>query len=379
VPLIPEVSRQGSASKASQYGVFFESLLPQGESLKNIARQKQLDEKDSYGLLKALGRDVAGAVQIFDPKDPYEQPDPFLEKVSASDIRSMLHSTYSEPLGNTPMTGMMSLGGYQNKIMLVRDGASWNRAHNGHPTTHIIKPHSDREDLEGIIYCEAYGLDLARKAGVLNYDSWIEDFDGEDALVIERFDRAVNGSFTRIHQENALQAMGLPDSAKYEMMNHGKVSLKLFAKLLRSHVGKKAQLDLLGTTVVNAAIGNLDAHPGNLGILHHPDGSMEFAPAYDMVVNSHYLIGGGDQPMALLIGGEYQHKNVSRKALINEGVSWGLKATQVASIVDGKLDLLKEAYETIPPHEYMPEVAYDNVGDYLTNFLNGKTAGNARL
>jgi hypothetical protein len=105
---------------------------------------------------------------------------------------------------------------------------------------------------------------------------------------------------------------------------------------------------------------------------------MEFAPAYDMVVNSHYLIGGGDQPMALLIGGEYQHKNVSRKALIDEGVSWGLKATQVASIVDGKLDLLKEAYETIPPHEYMPEEAYDNVGDYLTNFLNGKTAGNAK-
>ena len=378
IPLYPEVTRRGVSGKSSEYGVFFESLLPQGESLKNIARQKQLSENDSYGLLKALGRDVAGAVQIFDPEDPYEQPEPFLEKVSASDIRSMLHSTFSEPLGNTPMTGMMSLGGYQNKIMLVQDGNGWNRAHNGHATTHIIKPHADHEQIRDIIYCEAYGLDLARAAGVLDYQSWIEDFDGEDALVIERFDRSVNGEFTRIHQENALQAMGLTDSAKYEMTNHGAVSLKLFAKLLRSHAGKKAQLELLGTTVVNTAIGNLDAHAGNLGVLHLPDGSIELAPAYDMVPNTHYLLGGGEQPLALLVGGEYKHKYVSLKTLIAEGVSWGVKEPQVRAVVDEKLDLLREAFETIEPHEAMPDEAYDNVGQYIENLLNGKPVGSAR-
>ena len=378
IPLVPAGPRQGSASKASRHGVFFDSLLPQGESLKNIARQKQLSENDSYGLLKVLGRDVAGAVQIFDPEDPYEQPEPYLEKVAQSDIRSMLHSTFSEPLGNTPMTGMMSLGGYQNKIMLVQDGNGWNRAHNGHATTHIIKPHADHEQLQGLIYCEAYGLDLARTAGVLNYQSWIENFDGEDALVIERFDRSINGEFTRIHQENALQAMGLTDSAKYEMTNHGVVSLKHFAKLLRSHAGKKSQLELLGTTVVNTAIGNLDAHAGNLGVLHLPDGSIELTPAYDMVPNTHYLLGGGEQPLALLVGGEYKHKYVSRKALIAEGVSWGVKENQVRAVVDEKLDLLREAFENVEPHPEMPDEAYDNVGNYIENLLNGKPVGSAR-
>ena len=379
IPLVQETTRQGLPSNASKHGVFFESLLPQGESLKNLARQKQLSEKDSYGLLKALGRDVAGAIQIFDPEDPYEAPVPFTEAVSPSDIRAMLHSTYSEPLGNSHLTGMMSLGGYQNKIMLVQDGHGWQRAHNGAPTTHIIKPHSERADLAGVIYCEAYGLDLARAAGVLDYKSWIEDFDGDDALVIERFDRIESdGKLMRIHQENALQALGLSDAQKYEMMNMGTVSLKIFSKLLRSEANKKAQLDLLRTTVVNTAIGNLDAHAGNLGILHHPDGSVALSPAYDMVVNSHYLIGGGDQPLALLIGGEYKHKYVSRETLIAEGISWGIKTPQVASVVDETLGRLGDALDSVEPHPSMPEEAYENVNKYITNLLSGKPTGNAR-
>lgn len=379
IPLVPEVSRQGVASNAPKHGVFFESLLPQGESLKNLARQKQVSEKDTYGLLKALGRDVAGAVQIFDPQDPYEAPTPFTEAVSPSDINAMLHSTYSEPLGNSHLTGMMSLGGYQNKIMLVQDEDGWKRAHNGAPTTHIIKPHSERAELAGIIYCEAYGLGLARAAGVLDYKSWVEDFDGDDALVIERFDRVeADGQLTRVHQENALQSLGLTDAQKYEMMNHGAVSLKIFAKLLRSEANKKAQLDLLRTTVVNAAIGNLDAHAGNLGILHHLDGSVSLSPAYDMVVNSHYLIGGGDQPLAMLVGGEYKHKYLSRGTLIAEGVSWGIKAPQVAAVVDETLGRLGEALETVEPHPSMPGEAYENVNQYITNLLDGKPTGSAR-
>lgn len=369
-------SKKVDRDKASN---LFQLLLPQGDNLKNLARQKQVSEKDTYGLLKALGRDVAGAVQIYDPQDPYVAPIPFTESVTPSDISAMLHSTYSEPLGNAHLTGMMSLGGYQNKIMLAQDEDGWKRAHNGAPTTHIIKPHSERADLAGIIYCEAYGLDLARAAGVLDYKSWVEDFDGYDALVIERFDRIESdGKLIRIHQENALQALGLTDSQKYEMNNHGTVGLKIFSKLLRSEANKKAQLDLLRTTVVNTAIGNLDAHAGNLGILHHPDGSVVLSPAYDMVVNSHYLIGGGDQPLAMLVGNEYKHKYLSRGKLIEEGVSWGIKAPQVAAVVDETLERLGEALETVEPHSSMPGEAYENVSQYITNLLDGKLTGSAR-
>lgn len=380
VPLIPVRRRKGVSSATPEaHANFFESLLPQGESLKNIAYQKNLSEKDTYGLLRAIGRDVAGALQIFDPEDPYEQPEPYLQPVSSDEVRSLLNSRNSEPLGNAPVTGMMSLGGYQNKVMLSYEDGQWNRAHNGAATTHIIKPHSKDEQLEGIIYCEAYGLDLAREAGVLGYKSWIEDFGGEDALVIERFDRElVDGKIERIHQENALQALGLPDIAKYEMQNNGKISLKMFAKLLRPYAGKQAQIDLLGTMVVNTAIGNLDAHAGNLGVMHHRDGSIAFAPAYDMVVNSLYNP-AGEHPLALFIDGEYKHRNISRKELINEGVSWGIKENQVAAIVDEKIERLEQAFSTVDPHPSIPEEAFINVGNYITNLREGRPVGKAKV
>jgi serine/threonine-protein kinase HipA len=356
---------------------FFESLLPQGENLSNVAKQKGIPIEDLFGLLKSLGSDMAGALRIFDPEDTYEEP--YLEPVSPDDIRMMLNMTDSEPLGNHRETGAMSLGGYQSKILLSKTNDEWNRTHNGYPTTHIIKPHSDREELEGLIYCEAYGLDIARAAGVLDYKSWIEDFGGEDALVIERFDRdVVDGKIHLIHQENGLQALGLPDSLKYEMMNHGKISLKMLSKLIRSNISKASQLNLLRTTVVNTAIGNLDAHAGNLGLLHYPDGSAKFAPAYDMVVNSHYLVGGGEQPLALLVGGEYKHKYLSRKALIDEGTSWGVKRNQVEIVVDEMIDTLVNVIDSVSPHKDMPVEAYENVQQYVRNLAAGKCTGAAR-
>jgi serine/threonine-protein kinase HipA len=39
---------------------FFEGLLPEGEARRMIAYDYSLDERDTFGLLVALGRDCAG-------------------------------------------------------------------------------------------------------------------------------------------------------------------------------------------------------------------------------------------------------------------------------------------------------------------------------
>ena len=43
---------------------FFEGLLPEGEMLEGLLRQRKIDRNDLFGQLLAVGEDVVGAVTI---------------------------------------------------------------------------------------------------------------------------------------------------------------------------------------------------------------------------------------------------------------------------------------------------------------------------
>lgn len=43
---------------------FFEGLLPEGEMLEGLLRQRKIDRTDLFGQLLAVGEDVVGAVTI---------------------------------------------------------------------------------------------------------------------------------------------------------------------------------------------------------------------------------------------------------------------------------------------------------------------------
>jgi len=54
---------------------FFEALLPEGAVRDQIAASLKLVASDSYGLLAALGRDCAGALQIMEARRLSDVPD----------------------------------------------------------------------------------------------------------------------------------------------------------------------------------------------------------------------------------------------------------------------------------------------------------------
>jgi serine/threonine-protein kinase HipA len=70
-----------------------------------------------------------------------------------------------------------------------------------------------------MIYSEEYASRLARALGLASYATWIETFEGTDALVIERCDRddAIPGR--RLHQEDFNWALGASGAEKYQ--DHG--------------------------------------------------------------------------------------------------------------------------------------------------------------
>ena len=99
--------------------------------LTRLAQQAGLIDQDVIGLLRAYGRDIAGALQIWDPDVPGESKQPALEPLSSIQVASMLEHVQDNPLGNKPSGGKTSLAGVQDKIVLARTADGWNRVIDG--------------------------------------------------------------------------------------------------------------------------------------------------------------------------------------------------------------------------------------------------------
>ncbi|NYD53623.1 serine/threonine-protein kinase HipA [Microbacterium pseudoresistens] len=335
---IPLVSRP-RRDHASRRRNWFAEILPEGDQYEYLLAQSALRRGDVPAFLGRYGRDVAGALQIWDLDDPSEPRIPSLRPVTDAEIRTLLDDPISAPLGNATDLGRTSLGGVQPKILLARTRDGWAQALGGHPTTHILKPQLDGEKAT-VIYDEEYGSRVAREMGLTAFSTAITRFAGRAALVIERYDRA-NGE--RIHQEDFNQALGASGNQKYQELG-GVVTLRRVATVLQQHAPGADLQRLAEMVLLAAAIGNLDLHTKNLSLLHPLDGEVRLAPAYDLVPHAHHP---GDGRMALAINGVYRHAELTRSDLVAEFASWGLRRAE--RIVTDTLDRIGLVVETETP------------------------------
>jgi len=120
---------------------FLDGLLPEGESRTSIARAVGVRPADTYGLIRALGRDCAGALVIQPAGDPPPPPATTVtaERLDPGEIDVLVRNLRSAPLGAGDRV-RISLAGVQEKLVLARmpDGA-WGGPVDGTPSTHILK------------------------------------------------------------------------------------------------------------------------------------------------------------------------------------------------------------------------------------------------
>jgi serine/threonine-protein kinase HipA len=346
---------------------FFRELLPEGRMLTRLAQQADLAEQDVIGLLRAYGRDVAGALQIWDPDVPGEPKQPALEPLSSAGVAGLLEHVQDNPLGNKPSGGKTSLAGVQDKIVLARTGEGWNRVIDGWPSTHILKPES--RDYPTSIYDEEFGARFAQAAGLTSFPTWIEEFTGVPAVVIERYDRSPDAPQGRIHQEDFNQVLGAAGNQKYQKYG-GKVSLERIARVF-SAAGDRDSLERLFKLVaVSVAVGNLDMHAKNLSLLHLPGGAMTLSPAYDVVPQAHQ---SNDGEVALAVGGEYRHAAITLDHLVAEGRAWGL--AEAADLAEEILTIVLQLANTQAPHKRAYAGLARGIAGFASNLLAGRAIG----
>lgn len=342
VPVMPH------AQDATAY---LEGLLPEGQARTTLAALRDVRAADTWGLLVAYGRDVAGALVIRDPDDTRVRTPRAVDLRSPDELTEAVAALVEQPLGVRD-DSELSLAGVQDKLLLVAsDGpVGWARPTAGHPSTHILKP--DPLAHPGVVLREAEALAIARRVGLTTIDPMIIDVGGRPALIVERYDRRVGGAvgIVRLHQEDLLQATGTDPRAvggRVKYQEHGGPGWRDAAIILTERADDAdAELRMLvGALVFTVLIGNSDAHARNLSLLLDPPGNVRLAPLYDTVPTM--LFTRLRVRCAMWVGGVHRSLgDVTTDDLLREITGrdgWKVTGPVAARLVDEWIDRLADA------------------------------------
>ena len=288
------------------------NLLPEAQQLSMLARQVGVASTDVLGLLSLIGRDTAGALSFGAPGSTTRAEWAPIDSEAA--LARILDELPRKPFLAGDDGVSMSLAGVQSKLAVARDEAG--RLYiprEGAPSTHILKPDSDR--LPGSVQNEAFCMVLARRCRLKVPAVTTGVAGSRHYLLVDRYDRRASGAdWLRLHQEDFCQALGRPPTAKYEGNHAGIVGPSLAEMLgtVRRHALAPDVLTLLDAAVFNILVCNTDAHAKNYSLLLPGGGRRAtMAPLYDAVCAEPYA--GITRNLAQKIAGKNRGEHLKRR------------------------------------------------------------------
>ncbi|MCG7504877.1 type II toxin-antitoxin system HipA family toxin [Mesorhizobium retamae] len=299
---------------------FIWGLLPDNEqTLQRWATRFQVSPRSPFALISAVGQDCAGAVQFLLPEAQENSSADRVTTITEQEIGARLTELRADAAATRRMGdhGQFSLAGAQAKTAFYRDPetGAWGIPEGRIPTTHIFKP--PMPHLSGQAENEHYCLKLANLLGIEAANSQVMEFDGQQVIVVERYDRAVrDGKTIRIHQEDMCQALGLMPQKKYE--NEGGPGIKEIIGDVLSASNDPAgdTRRFMEANIFNFLIAGTDAHAKNYSMILGPRSTTTFAPLYDVSSILPHL-GEGETPadmhdlrLAMKVGGYYEIEKI---------------------------------------------------------------------
>ncbi len=273
---------------------FFDNLLPDNKNIRSkIQSRFKISTNQPFDLLRAIGADCVGAIQICENQQPIPNVKTITTKpLSTTEIAKILTGYQHTPLGI--MTEVddfrISIAGAQEKTALLLYNEQWCRPAAATPTSHIFKlpigfiSHSNL-DLQDSCENEWLCLEISKAFGLPTANAQIQVFDGVKVLVVERFDRrwsADKSWLMRLPQEDFCQALGVSSNLKYQA--DGGPGIVEIMKLLMG--AKNAEADreqFFRSQVLFWLLGAIDGHAKNFSIYIDTGGSYRLTPLYDVI------------------------------------------------------------------------------------------------
>lgn len=324
---------------------FFDGLLPEGFTRKNIADSIHTDSEDYISILKILGQECLGAIQILDNNvKPLQSA--YIE-LTENEVKALAEEG-TKVSSNIVIESHLSLTGASGKTGMYYDEVhkKWYQPIGNAPSNYIVKQSHVR--LGSIVVNEQLCLLTAKKLGLDVPESFIlkasnnKTDDSNILFATKRFDRYCSresGLLSglkipfRLHQEDFAQALGINSMSKYEKNNEHYVK-KMF-DLIRSYSANPVEdlQKLWKNFVFNYFIGNTDNHLKNYSFVYDKDlKTMRLAPFYDILSTKIYKKSKNE--LSLCINGKAYLEDVTRSDFEAEAKTIGLGSKLAMNIYD---------------------------------------------
>lgn len=330
---------------SSQTKNYFEGLLPEGFTRKCVADSIHVDSEDYISILKELGKECLGAIQIV--QEDEDEISFGYKSLTKKEVKA-LASEGATTAANIVVKSHLSLTGASGKVGLYFDEKTkkWYKPFGSAPSNYIVKQSHVR--LNSIVVNEQLCLLTAKKLGIDVPESFIIQSDNEsinDETILfatKRFDRYTDENSSvfekhtipyRLHQEDFAQAMGIKSAEKYEKAG-GNYLKKMFQTLSAySSNPIEDQLKLWKICIFNYFIGNTDNHIKNYSLLYTKDlNGVRLAPCYDVISTKIY--NNSTTEMSLSINGKYNINEISKPDFEAEAKNVGLGKKLAMNIFD---------------------------------------------
>ena len=324
---------------------FFDGLLPEGFTRQCVADSIHAASEDYISIIRELGSECLGAIQIIDEDKPSIKTGYTL--LNIEEIKALAKEGAGKS-AEIVVKSHLSLTGASGKVGLYYDKASgkWYKPQGLAPSTHIVKQSHVR--YKNIVLNEQLCLLAAGKLGIEIPESFILQtqtgkVNDEDVMfATRRFDRdfdsdsrIIDGLKTpyRLHQEDFAQVLGIKSSDKYEKAGQG--YLKRMFDLLQKFSSNPIEdsLKLWRRAIYNCMIGNTDNHIKNSSLIYSKNlSSIRLAPFYDVVCTRLYE--SSTDEMSVSINGRQNINQITKDDLEQEAKNCGLGSKIAMKIYD---------------------------------------------
>jgi len=309
-PCLPFTRTDEDAIHSRSVRVFFENLLPEGSALDVAATTNRLSKNNLFGLVRALGRESAGALALLPEGEPPDSNPTLFREITRDELSQRIRERDVVPFTVWDGKVRLSIAGLQDKVAVyMQDDHMYLVEGANIASTHILKPIPQREALSSLVANEYFCMKLAAAIGLSVADVEIVRVP-EAVLLVKRFDRHLTASgISRKHIIDACQALDLPPAYKYERnfgsgkdvrhIRDGVSYNKLFGLNALSVQPAAFNMAMLRWSLFQQLIGNSDAHGKNVSF-YVSHGGIHPAPAYDLVSVVAYQ--GFENELAMGIG-----------------------------------------------------------------------------
>lgn len=313
---------------------YFAGLLPEGRLRAFLAERAGVKPAREFFLLRALGRDLPGAVTVLPAGGDAQMPHTG-EKIDIPD--------------NASDDGLLrfSLAGVQLKFSVVNEasggltipakgvGGDWivklpSREYSGAPENEY-----SMMTLARLVGIDVPAGQLIDVEAIGNLPEGIGTLGGK-AFAIRRFDRLADG--TAVHIEDFAQVFGVYPEDKY-----GRASYRNIATVLAAEGDDRDCAEFIRRIVFNMLIGNADMHLKNWSLIYPDRRRASLAPAYDLVSTVPYI---PDSQAALKVSRTSRFDEFTEDELIHLAAKAGLPVKPVVEAARETVEVFHRQWST---------------------------------